>query len=175
MKCFIMLAKYTVFPSIKHIRRHGQRTLAGFDSPPRLWHFETKIRVTAALRCQKGNKMEDQKVTCKNCKHYSTSIHDTPCIECVCDDTPHAKFELKSEKKEKKVRTDETDLSKMTITLTEIENPDKGRGCKVEVSGEASVRSMAKMLHTMFCALAEKETNAFFAALSKFIESELEN
>ena len=105
---------------------------------------------------------------CKNCKHYSKSQVDEPCFECVAEAKPYSKYEPK-------VRTDETDLSKMTITLTEIENPDKGRGCKVEVSGEASVRSMAKMLHTMFCALAEKETNAFFAALSKFIESELEN
>ena len=73
------------------------------------------------------------------------------------------------------LRTDENELSKMVITLTEVETHEKGRGCKVEVSGEASVRSMAKMLHTLFCALADKEPNSFFAALGAFFELEDDN
>ena len=88
-------------------------------------------------------------------------MDDDPCNKCVRG--------LGIEECFSPVRTDVYNLSKITITLTEIEDPKNGRGCKVDLNGEASTRSMRKMLESMFLALAEKEELAFYTALDNFL------
>lgn len=101
---------------------------------------------------------------CKNCKHYSKSVTAEPCLTCVGADDYYSEFEPKPAKKVKKHV--EPQYGKITITLQEMYDEEKGTGCEVSFDGNVKdTNHKAKMFYALASALEEHENEAWAKAM----------
>lgn len=102
--------------------------------------------------------------SCTNCKHCLKSQADDPCFECVWQSKPYSKFEPKPEKKSKKHIDPE--YGKIVITLEEVQDGEKGKGCSVCFdSNVKDADHKAKMFYGLACALEKHENEAWAKAM----------
>lgn len=65
------------------------------------------------------------------------------------------------------------ELSKLTIKLQEIEDPEKGHGVHVRIDGCASIKATREMLCALFETLEKQQPEAFIPAVMAFMLEDL--